>query len=160
MYFRYFPYWVTTSSLTLLFIFVMLWLISQRQLLPGIVIMGAFILFILWIVGLIVYSVQLWGPSGVNGNCQLYVNDNPYSGQSVNTLGYLEQHSICKSDLFLIYWGALCWWFLGQGWIASWAFMLIGTIFLLWMMIIAYQVYRDDIWARREEDMEIWIYED
>jgi hypothetical protein len=123
----YFPYWVTTSSLTLLFIFVMLWLISQRQLLPGIVIMGAFILFILWIVGLIVYSVQLWGPSGVNGNCQLYVNDNPYSGQSVNTLGYLEQHSIC------------------QGWIASWAFMLIGTIFLLWMMIIAYQVYRDDI---------------
>ena len=38
----------------------------------------------------------------MNGNCQLYVNDNPYSGQSVNTLGYLEQHSICKSELFLL----------------------------------------------------------
>jgi len=123
----YFPYWVTVASLTLLFILVMLWLISQRQLLPGIVIMGSFILFILWVVGLIVYSVQLWGPTGsVNGNCQLYVQGNQAHGVSVDTLAWLEQHSICQS------------------WTAAWAFELVGCVFLLWMMIMAYQVYRDN----------------
>jgi len=123
----YFPYWISVSALTLLFIGVMLWLIQQRQLLPGIVIMGSFILFILWIVGLIVYSVQLWGPSGsVNGNCQLYVRGNQVHGASVDTLAWLEQSSICQS------------------WTAAWAFELVGCVFLLWMMIMAYQVYRDN----------------
>jgi len=104
----------------------MLWLISQRQLLPGIVIMGSFILFILWMVGLIVISIQLWGPSGVNGNCNIYVNGRSFTGPNVNTLAYLEQHSICQS------------------WQAQWAFELVGCVFLLWMMIMAYQVYQDD----------------
>jgi hypothetical protein len=75
---------------------MMLWLISQRQLLPGIVIMGSFILFILWLVGLIVLSIELWGPSGVNSNCQLYVNAEASHGQSIDTLAWLEQHSICE----------------------------------------------------------------
>lgn len=85
--------------------------------------MGTFILFILWIVGLIVDSVELWGPSGVNSNCQLYVNAAASRGQSIDTLAYLQQHSICQS------------------WTAAWAFELVGCIFLLWMMIMAYQVY-------------------
>src|ERR1035441_10550301 len=90
---RYFPYWITTATLTILFIFIMLYLISQRQLLPGIVIMGSFILFVLWMVGLIVVSIELWGPTGsVNGNCNLYVNGQESSGVSVNTLAWLEQH--------------------------------------------------------------------
>jgi len=123
----YFPYWITTASLTLIFIITMLWLINQRQLLPGIVIMGAFILFILWTTGLIVYSVQLWGPSGsVNGNCQLYVNGNQFKGASINTLAWLQQRSICQS------------------WIAAWAFELVGSIFLMWMVVMAYQVYTDN----------------
>ena len=63
--------------------------------------MGSFILFILWTVGLIVYSVELWGPSGVNSSCQLYVNAEQSHGQSTNTLAYLEQHSICKLSCFL-----------------------------------------------------------
>src|SRR3954467_8831572 len=105
----------------------MLWLISQRQLLPGIVIMGAFILFVLWVVGLIVYSVQLWGPVGsVNGNCQLYVNGAEFKGASGNTLAWLQQKSICQS------------------WIAAWAFMLVGSVFLMWMIVMAYQVYSDN----------------
>jgi glucan phosphoethanolaminetransferase (alkaline phosphatase superfamily) len=92
---RYFPYWVTVGALSIVFIIIMLWLISQRQLLPGIVIMGSFILFVLWTVGLIVISIQLWGPSGVNGNCGLYVNSNAVKGASTSTLAWLEQHSIC-----------------------------------------------------------------
>jgi len=123
----YFPYWITVSSLTLLFIIVLLWLIGQRQLLPGIVILGSFILFVLWVVGLIVISIELWGPSGsVNNNCQLYVSALSTTGQSTNTLAWLEQHSICQS------------------WTAAWSFMLVGDVFLLWMMIMAYQVYNDD----------------
>lgn len=121
----YFPYWVATASLTLAFILVMLWLINQRQLLPGIVIMGSFICFVLWLVGLIVISVQLWGPSGsVNGNCNLYVMSNQEKGATIETLAWLQQRSIC------------------QCWTAAWAFQLVGCIFLFWMMVMAYQVYR------------------
>lgn len=58
--------------------------------------MGSFILFVLWTVGLIVISVQLWGPSGsVNSTCQLYVNGQSSTGPSIETLAWLEQHSIC-----------------------------------------------------------------
>lgn len=124
----YFPYWISTSALTILFILIMLYLISQRQLLPGIVIMGSFILFVLWMVGLIAISVQLWGPSGsVNGNCNIYVNGAEVRGANGATLAWLEQKSICQS------------------WTAAWAFELVGAVFLLWMMIMAYQVYRDDL---------------
>ncbi|TVY59347.1 hypothetical protein LCER1_G000731 [Lachnellula cervina] len=124
----YFPYWIAVSALSIIFILLLLYLISQRQLLPGIVIMGSFILFVLWIVGLIVISVQLWGPSGsVNSNCNIYVNGNVQHGANTETLAWLEQKSICQS------------------WTAAWAFQLIGCIFLLWMIIMAYQVYRDDL---------------
>jgi len=122
----YFPYWVATASLTLVFIIVMLYLINNRALLPGIVMMGSFILFILWIVGLIVISVQLWGPSGsVNGNCNIYVMGSAVTGSNEATLAWLEQKSICQS------------------WTAAWAFQLVGCVFLLWMMIMSFQVYRD-----------------
>jgi len=122
----YFPYWVATASLTLVFIIVMLYLINNRALLPGIVMMGSFILFILWIVGLIVISVQLWGPSGsVNGNCNIYVMGSAQTGSNEATLAWLEQKSICQS------------------WTAGWAFQLVGCVFLFWMMIMSFQVYRD-----------------
>ncbi|KAG9241433.1 hypothetical protein BJ878DRAFT_482951 [Calycina marina] len=120
----YFPYWVTVAAITLVFILTMLWLINQRQLLPGIVMMGSFICFVLWMVGLVVISLQLWGPSGsVNGDCNIYVISEQSKGASIETLAWLEQRSIC------------------QCWTAVWAFQLVGCIFLLWMMIMAYQVY-------------------
>jgi len=56
--------------------------------------MGSFILFILWMVGLVVFSIELWGPNGVNGTCQLLP---PSGGASGDTLAWLEQHSICES---------------------------------------------------------------
>jgi hypothetical protein len=94
---RYFSYEITVSALCLFFIIVMLWLISQRQLLPGIVIIGSFILFVLWLVGLIVISIQLWGPQGsVNSNCQTFVTGQGVKGTNTATLAWLEQNSICK----------------------------------------------------------------
>lgn len=152
---RYFSYWISVGALSLLFIIILLWLISQRQLLPGIVIMGSFILFVLWTVGLIVISVQLWGPSGsVNSNCELYVSGQASTGPSIATLAWLQQRSICMytsshSTVFVF----TCDYRLnqstkanmatGQSWTAAWAFQLVGTVFLLWMMIMAYQVYRE-----------------
>jgi hypothetical protein len=94
---RYFPYLVTIGALCVLFLIIMLYLINQKSLLPGIVILGAFILFVLWMVGLIVASIELWGPQGnVNGNCQLYVDNQQSRGQSLETLAWLEQSSICE----------------------------------------------------------------
>ncbi|KAK3934965.1 hypothetical protein QBC46DRAFT_272729 [Diplogelasinospora grovesii] len=125
----YFPYYITVGALTVTFIVVLLWLIYQRRLLPSIVMIGGFILFVLWLVGLIVISVELWGPTGsVSSNCNLFVfgaNPQP-TGQSLNTLAWLEQRTICQS------------------WQAVFAFGLVGAIFLLWIMVMAYQVFADD----------------
>ncbi|KAI0390571.1 hypothetical protein F5Y17DRAFT_461633 [Xylariaceae sp. FL0594] len=123
----YFPYFITVSVLTILFLVALLWLIAQRRLLPSIVITGALVLFVLWLVGLVVVSIELWGPAGsVSANCDRLVfnADIPY-GNSPTVLAWLEQRSIC------------------QQWQAVFAFGLIGTIFLLWVIIMAIQVYQD-----------------
>ncbi|KAK4222404.1 arginase-like protein [Podospora fimiseda] len=123
----YFPYYITVSSLCVFFILLLLFLIFQRRLLPSIVMIGGFILFVLWLVGLVVISVQLWGPSGsVSSNCNLYVFSQESRGQSLETLAWLQQRSICQS------------------WQAVFAFGLVGAVFLLWIMVIAYQVFADD----------------
>ncbi|KAK3319980.1 hypothetical protein B0T19DRAFT_276386 [Cercophora scortea] len=123
----YFPYYITVAALTVAFIITLLVLIFQRRLLPSIVMIGGFILFVLWLVGLIVISVQLWGPVGsVSSNCNLFVYASNPTGQSLQTLSWLEQRSICQS------------------WQAVFAFGMVGEIFLLWIMIIAYQVFADD----------------
>lgn len=93
----YFPYWVTVGGLSIVFIGVILYLISQMSLLPGVVILGSFILFILWLVGLIVTSIEFWGPTGnINSSCNIWVTARPETGQSINTLAWLMQNSICK----------------------------------------------------------------
>ncbi|KAI0965808.1 arginase-like protein [Xylaria arbuscula] len=123
----YFSYYITTSGLTVAFIILLLWLISQRRLLPSIVIIGAFVLFVLWLVGLIVISIELWGPSGsVSANCDNLVYNNVQHGNNQATLAWLEQRSIC------------------QQWQSVFAFGVIGSIFLLWIIVMAVQVFYDD----------------
>ncbi|CAP65915.1 uncharacterized protein PODANS_5_11120, partial [Podospora anserina S mat+] len=126
---RYFPYYITVASLAVFFILLLLYLIYQRRLLPSIVMIGGFILFVLWLTGLIVISVQLWGPDGsVSSECNIQVfGASPMpKGQTLETLAWLEQRSICQS------------------WQAVFAFGLVGAVFLLWIMVIAYQVFADD----------------
>lgn len=123
----YFPYYITVCALVMAFILLLLWLIFQRRLLPSIVMIGGFILFVLWLVGLIVVSVELWGPSGsVSVNCDAAVFDRNPTGQTLQTLAWLEQRSICQS------------------WQAVFSLGLVGAIFLLWIMVIAYQVFADN----------------
>ena len=115
---------IAVGCLTLIFLFIILVLISQRQLLPGIVVLGSFILFVLWLTGLIETSIQLYGPKGsVNSYCTAY---RPSSGPSASTLAWLETQGICND------------------WRAAFAMLIVGTVFLLWMMVMAWQVNRDD----------------
>ncbi|RWA03137.1 hypothetical protein EKO27_g11969 [Xylaria grammica] len=123
----YFAYYITVSGLTVAFIILLLWLIAQRRLLPSIVIIGAFVLFVLWLVGLIVISIELWGPAGsVSVNCNNLVWNAERHGNNMATLAWLEQRSIC------------------QQWQSVFAFGVIGNIFLLWIIVMAVQVFYDD----------------
>lgn len=93
---RLFPFGVTTAGLTLIFLLVMLILAGRRMLIPGFVLVGSFILSVLWLTTLIETAIQLFGPAGnVNANCNTYVTAQEYVGISVETLAWLTQNNIC-----------------------------------------------------------------
>ena len=119
------PYGIAIGALTVLLVIAMLLLIYQRRLIPGIVTIMSFILFVLYLTGLIETAIQLFGPAGdINGKCQLYVYNNPSTGVSVQTLAWLQQNSTCQS------------------WLAVFAFWIVGAVFLVWMIVIASLVAR------------------
>jgi len=119
-----FPYGVAVGSLTLAFCILQIVMIAQRRLLPGVMMLGAFILFVLFLTGIIGTAIQLFGEGDVNANCQKYVDDNKVSGLSANTLVWLQQNNICS-----------CWY-------AMFSFWIIGAIFFVWMLIMASAVGR------------------
>ncbi|KAG5986277.1 hypothetical protein E4U54_005510 [Claviceps lovelessii] len=120
----YFVYHITVGSVALLFIGGIFWLIAKRRLLPAIVMIGAFIIFVLWLVGLVVVSVQLWGPDGsIQSTCNLQVFNRDPRGQTQETMAWLQQRNICQS------------------WHLVFAMSLTGMAFLVWVMIMAYQVF-------------------
>ncbi|GFP54686.1 hypothetical protein ACSS6W_002530 [Trichoderma asperelloides] len=120
----YFPYYITVGAIAILFIFGIFWLIAQRRLLPAIVMIGAFMLFVMWLVGLVVVSLELWGPNGsIQGTCNLNIFSQDPKGRTQETLAWLEQKMIC------------------QCWDLIFAMALTGAIFLFWVMIMAYQVF-------------------
>jgi len=97
------------------------------MLIPGIILLGSFVLFVLWITTLIETALQLYGPTGnVNANCATYITDQPYTGISVETLAWLTQNNICNC------------------WKAAFAFEVVSTVLFLWMMVLSYQVQNDD----------------
>ncbi|KAJ9647138.1 hypothetical protein H2201_003434 [Coniosporium apollinis] len=121
-----FPYGVTVGALTIVFIIIELILIAQRKLVPNVMIFLSFVLLVLFITGIIATAIQLFGPEGnVNGECQLYVNNNRPVGPTVQTLAWLQQKNICDC------------------WMAVFAFWIIGAVFLIWMHIMASQVNQD-----------------
>ena len=137
---------VTVSALAIIFLIIFMILIMQRQLLPGIVIVFSFILFVLWLAGLIETAIEFLGPNGgVNGNCNLYVLGQSFSGVSIDTLAYLEQKSICEQWLAQVppctsHNLTLA---LGQSWQAAFSFEIVGCVFFIWMIVMASQVNRD-----------------
>lgn len=101
---------VVSSALGVCFIFLIMILAARHFLLPGIIIIGSFILFVLWLTGLIETSLQLYGVVGnVNDNCQIYVTNNKAWGNNINTLAWLTQSTICEfssmpSFVCFVYW--------------------------------------------------------
>ncbi|KAF2702637.1 hypothetical protein K504DRAFT_394071 [Pleomassaria siparia CBS 279.74] len=116
------PYGVTVGAITFIFIIIELVLIAQRRLLPGVVMLFSFILLVLYLAGAIGTGIQLFGGKNINNQCNTYVFNMRQHGASVNTLAWLQQQNIC------------------QCWQAVFAFWIIGTVFLIWIMIIAAQV--------------------
>lgn len=58
---RLFPYGITVGALTIVFLLIMDVAIMQRSLLPGWVLLGAFVLLVLYMAGLIETGIQLFG---------------------------------------------------------------------------------------------------
>jgi hypothetical protein len=124
---RIFTFAIVTASLTIIFLLIILILASRRLLIPGGILIGAFILFVLWLTTLIETAIQLFGPSGnVNSNCNTYVTGRPYVGVTVETLAWLTQSNICAC------------------WKASFAWSIVLAVLFLWMIVLAWQVQRED----------------
>ncbi|KKA30843.1 hypothetical protein TD95_000739 [Thielaviopsis punctulata] len=119
----YFPYFMTVASLTIIFIFMLIGLTWQRRLLPAIVMVGGFMLLVMWAVGMVRVSIELWGSGNVNSQCSIQVWSGNPKGENIITLAWLMQKSICQS------------------WQALFSFSLVGTAALIWIMIMSYQVF-------------------
>lgn len=139
---------ITVGALGVAFVATILILAAQRFLLPGIIIIGSFIMLALWLTGLIETALQLYGgQANVNSNCQNYVTNMPWTGNTVETLAWLTQNTICTSSFFFLFllllrknaniYGA------GNCWKAAFAFELVNTIFYFWMMVMSWQVHKD-----------------
>lgn len=121
-----FPYMVSVGTLGFTFIILILLLAARQLLLPTIILVGTFILFTLWLTGLIETSLQLYGTKGnVYSNCQIYVTNQPFTGNTLNTLAWLTQNNICNC------------------WKAAFAFEVVNTSFFFWMIFMAWKVHRD-----------------
>ncbi|ODM19295.1 hypothetical protein SI65_05912 [Aspergillus cristatus] len=121
-----FPFMVVSGALGIFFIALILILAMQRFLLPGIIIVGSFVLFVLWLTGLVETALQLYGVVGsVNDSCKNWVEGNGIHGESIEALAWLTQITICNC------------------WKTAFAFELIGVIFFLWMIIMSWRVHRD-----------------
>ncbi|KAK5685893.1 hypothetical protein LTR17_011323 [Elasticomyces elasticus] len=119
------PFGITVGALTVIFVWIMLALIYQRRLLPGVVMIGSFILLVLYITGIIETALQLFrNTNGIIGQCNTLNRNSPARGLTVEVLAYLELQSICQS------------------WQAAFAFWIVGAVFFLWMIVLGSQVAR------------------
>ena len=87
---------MTVGALTIVFIIIELILVTQRRLLPGIMMLLSFILLVLFVTGVIGTAIQLFGGPDINNQCNIYVSDMKVTGPSINTLAWLQQSNICK----------------------------------------------------------------
>ena len=95
------PYGVTVGALALIFLLVEIVYIAQRKLLPTVMMLLSFILFVLFIAGVIGTAIQLFTGPNINNQCNAFVFNDDVSGPSANTLAFLQQRNICKSGAVL-----------------------------------------------------------
>lgn len=98
----------------------MLAMMFARRLMPNIVLIKAFTLLVLYIVGIIGTAIQMCG--GLGKVCHGDVLSKTPTGVSNDTLSWLLNFQIC------------------QDWIIVLIFWIVGAIMLVWMMVGARQV--------------------
>lgn len=126
----YFYFLMAISIITFFYIGVILALYYTHRLLPVYVFLLSFVMFVLWLTGLIKASIELWGPMGsINDNCTRYVfRPGEWGGRSVETLARIQQEGVCNM------------------WKTSFALELITTAFMFYLLFLAHIV-----WSRRVE---------
>ena len=93
---------VTSGSLGAFFVVLVLLLAYWRSLLPGVVLTGSFIMFVLFLAGLIETSIQLFTQTGnIQSNCANYITNDEQKGNSLATLSWITQNTICEFFLSL-----------------------------------------------------------
>jgi hypothetical protein len=141
------PYGVTVGSLALVFIIIEIIYIAQRKLLPGTMMLLSFILLVLFIAGIIGTAIQLFAGPNINNQCNTYVFNDDINGPNRDTLAFLQQRNICEYLSEMQTTEVELTKKTGQCWQAEFAFWIIGSVFLVWMMVMASQVnsnqYRD-----------------
>jgi hypothetical protein len=90
------PYGLAVGVITVVFVLIMLVLINNDNMQPGLVVLVSFMMFVLYMTGLVDTGLQLFGQGEISNNCNKYVSNNPTSGLSTDTLAWLEQNNICK----------------------------------------------------------------
>ncbi|KAG0123548.1 hypothetical protein HOY82DRAFT_231549 [Tuber indicum] len=120
----YYYFLLAISTLTILFVFSVVALYYVHLLLPIIVMISSFIMFVLWLTGLIKASIELWGPLGsINDNCVRYVyNDQFWGGRNLDTLARIQQEGVCNL------------------WKTTFALEMISTFVFLWLILMSWQV--------------------
>lgn len=124
----YFYFIIITCVLTIIFVFTVWVLYAIQCLLPILVMLFSFILFVLWITGLVKQSIELWGPQGsINDYCVRFVyNDAIWAppGQNRDTWARIQQEGVCNL------------------WKTTFALELIATFLFLYMIFMSWQVIR------------------
>jgi hypothetical protein len=123
----------------------MIVLVQRQILFPRMVIVGAIVFFILFMVGFVKTSITLWGSNvGVNATCKRLVTSQPVSGLQEQTIAWLEASNICMLKTVSILANNL-----GSVWQAAWAFELITMFFLIYSIFLSMGVYQSEL-NRRE----------
>jgi len=117
-----FPYGICVGCVSILLVVIIAVLSNSEALTPGILIVFCFVLFVLYMTGLVDTGIQLFGSGNVNSNCKNYVENQKSFGPNAATLAWLMQNSICSA------------------WYAVFTFWLVGTFVYLMMILMAFQV--------------------
>lgn len=120
----YYYFLLAICIVTIFFVFTVVGLYVVHLLLPIVVMIGSFVMFVLWLTGLVKASIELWGPLGsINDNCVRYVyNDDYWGGGSLYTLARIQQETVCNL------------------WKTTFAMEMIATFLFVWMILLSWQV--------------------
>lgn len=92
--YRLFPFAITTGSLTIFLIALLSWFSKNQTLTPQLLLLLSFIMFVLYLTGLIETGLLLFGAGQVSNSCKA-AQATGIRGVSVNTLAWIAQNNIC-----------------------------------------------------------------